>query len=172
MIPKPLKIELFWFLAVAFLSVLTSFLVPKVFHTSVIPGFSLNLMDTYFSFNFLWTCFTLFTVLGVLVLLIRGIKYRFNSIVLNAHLICFLSLFIMLLVSCEPLIYHWVNCVFPSGKGWTVYPPLSALPQKTLKPSNPQWMPIPQLVLVGSIFLLALRTGKLIDVNYKVKASE
>lgn len=172
MIPKPLKIELYWFLALAFLSVFMTFLVPKVFHTSVIRGFSLNLMDTYFYFRFLWICLTVFTVLGVAVHSVRGISYRFNSVALNAHLICFLSLFTMLLVSYEPLIYHWVNCVFPSGKGWTVYPPLSALPQKSPKPIDPQWMLIPQLTLVVSIVILSIKTGKLIDVNYKIKPTE
>ncbi len=172
MIPKPLKTELYWVLAVAFLSALMTLLVPKVFHTSVIPGLSINLMDTYFSFSFLQICFIFFAVLGALVHLVRGIRYRFNSIALNTHLICFLSLLTMLLVSYEPLIYHWVNCVFPFGKGWTVYPPLSALPQKTTKPIDPQWLLIPQLTVLVSILILALRTGKLIDVDYKFKAAE
>lgn len=92
----------------------------------------------------------------------RGIISRFKAITINLHLIFSLTILIILIISAEEIIYELYYSVI-NNQGLTVYPPLSALSPKPVDPFP--WLSLFNFMLVASIFLLGLKTGKLIDNN-------
>lgn len=169
--PKQLVIELAILIALyLFIAIGVRFLLG-IFFGNI--SLDISLHDTYFSLPFSWINFTLFpfTLLTVVVYLIRAIISRFKKPILNIILIISnLSLIISTLEIYKIVLFFEQEATPAAGNGWTIYPPLSALP-KPMPAERPHFdyyvlsfISIFMLILVISSIL----TGK----NWKTKTYE
>jgi len=160
-----------WFVALVLLSAGLAAFILHTSNNAFSTGLNTSIWDSYFSLDFLQVVVAVLSAVGLAVNSVRACTKRFENIPLNLHLIFFLSLFLIVIVNGEVLIYYWFGWAPPSPTGWTVYPPLSALPaplpESTL--TFPRLNMIKLLILAG-IFLLAIKTGKLIDQKYRFNA--